>query len=294
MKLYETARDETAALTEQIAKVEAEIDARVAALYGLDAEDQRWAAQSAPTDGKQTLFFSILGKLKEGSGYFPTTAIQAAANEAELSLTDGSFKVYLTEAVAKGLLHDAGRGWYTRLSEPITLDPKPVAKLVRAVEKAFPLLDFSVWSTVQLNPWMHHLLAHPVHFLNAPADTLESVGEGLRAAGWEVAVNPPASVAAKAVQPGEKMVVLRPTLGRQPAPQGRQAAIEQVLVDLIAECGALALMDQPEAEGVVAAILGKNKVQIAAMLRYAASRKIKIQAIDAINQRHCTAKSDVS
>lgn len=294
MKLYEAARDETAALTEQIAKVETEIDARVAALYGLDAEDQRWAAQSAPTDDKQTLFFNILGKLKEGPAYFPTAAIQTAANEAELSLTDGSFKAYLSEAVAKGLLHDAGRGWYSRLSEPVALDSRPVAKLVRAVEKAFPLLDFSVWSTVQLNPWMHHLLAHPVHFLNAPTDTLESVGEGLRTAGWEVAINPPASVAAKAVQPGEKMVVLRPTLGRQPAPQARQAAIEQVLVDLIAECEPLSLMDQPEAEAVVAAILGKYKMQIAAMSRYAASRKNRIPALDAINQRHQTTSSDVS
>jgi cysteinyl-tRNA synthetase len=34
-------------LTEQIAKLEAEIDTRVAILYGLDAEDQRWAAKAA-------------------------------------------------------------------------------------------------------------------------------------------------------------------------------------------------------------------------------------------------------
>lgn len=40
-KLHESACDETAALTKQIAKVEAEIDARVAALYGLDPEDRR-------------------------------------------------------------------------------------------------------------------------------------------------------------------------------------------------------------------------------------------------------------
>lgn len=37
MKWHEAARDETAALTEEIARVEAEIDVRVAALYGLDA-----------------------------------------------------------------------------------------------------------------------------------------------------------------------------------------------------------------------------------------------------------------
>lgn len=295
MKLYEAARDETAALTELITKVEAEIDARVAALYGLDAEDQRWAAQSAPTDDKQTLFFSVLGKLKDGPAYFPTAAIQTAANEAELSLTDGSFKAYLSEAVAKGLLHDAGRGWYSRLNEPVTLDPKPVSKLIRAVEKAFPLLDFSAWSTVQLNPWMHHLLAHPIHFLNAPADTLESVGERLQAEGWEVAVNPTESGAAKSVQPGERSVVLRPTLGRQPTPSaGRQAAIEHILVDLIAECSPLALMDRPEADKVVEAILANYLVQVSSMSRYASSRKNRIPALDAVIQRHQTGLSDDS
>lgn len=37
-RLYEAARDETAAITAQIAQLEAEIDSRVAALYGLDAQ----------------------------------------------------------------------------------------------------------------------------------------------------------------------------------------------------------------------------------------------------------------
>jgi hypothetical protein len=35
LKLFTAARDETAALTEQIAKVEKEIDARITTLYGL-------------------------------------------------------------------------------------------------------------------------------------------------------------------------------------------------------------------------------------------------------------------
>jgi hypothetical protein len=294
MKLYEAARDETAALTEQIAKLEAEIDTRVAALYGLDAEDQRWAAKSAPADDKQSLFFGILAKLKDGPAYFPTAAIQVAANAAELSLTDGTLRVYLSEAVAKGHLQDAGRGWYSRLSERVTLDPKPVAKLVRLVEKSFPLLDFCVWSTVQLNPWMHHLLAQPVTFLHAPLETLQSVGEKLRNEGWEVAVNPPASTAAKLVRPGEKMVVLRPSLGRQPAPEGRQAVIEHILVDLIAENASLSLMDDSEAQAVVTAILDTHLVQIASLLRYAASRKNPITALDTINQRHPSASSDNS
>lgn len=232
---------------------------------------------------KDHLFHEILPALGKDAAYSPFARIKAAVAARKLGIADNSLKVYLNEALKKGVIHDAGRGWYSRLSEPVPLDGKPVAKLIRTVEKAFPLLDFAVWSTVQLNPWMHHLLAQPVHFLHAPADTLESVGEKLRTLGWEVAVNPPASTAPKLVRPGGKMLVLRPSLGRQPAPAGRQAAIEHMLVDLVAETGPLALMDQSEAQAVVAAVLDRNLVQIAPMLRYAASRKNPIPALAAIN-----------
>lgn len=278
LSLYEAVRDETSAITEKIAKIEAEIDSRVAALYGLDAEDQRWSVQAASSgkpDDKQSIFFRILGRLKERSPYFSFTAIQSAINEEELAIKDSSLKVYLSEAVKQGHVHDAGRGWYSRLSERVSLDPKPVAKLIRAVEKAFPLLDFTVWSTAQINPWMHHLLAQPVAFLSAAEDTLESVAETLRAQGWEPVVNPPPSTGPKAVRPSEKTVVLRPTLTKQPPSQGRQDAIEKVLVDLVAEAPRLSLMDQSEAEGVVTAILSRNLVQTAEMQSYAKFRRLK-------------------
>jgi hypothetical protein len=284
--LYEAARDETAALTAQIAQLEAEIDARVATLYGLDAEDQRWAAKAAPAaqpDDKSTLFFRILGSLKERSPYFTHKAIQTAINDAELGLKDEALNVYLHQAVKQGIIHDAGRGWYSRLSEPVKLDVQHVAKLVKTVEKTFPLLDFTVWSTAQINPWMHHLLAQPVTFLHAKADTLESVGDALRALGWDVAVNPKPSVGPASVRPGSKMVVLRPSMSKQPTSEGRQAPVEKIIVDLIVESQRLALMDISEAQGVAAALVNAFLIQIPVIQRYAASRVVEVAAIESIN-----------
>ncbi len=226
-------------------------------------------------NAKSILFSQVLPGLKAASAYFTTAAITRRVQELGLAISEGTLPVYLSEATASGLIHDAGRGWYSRLSAPAPLDPKPVAKLIRAGEKAFPLLDFTVWSTAQINPWMHHLLAQPVAFLHAPIDTLESVGDTLSAKGWEVAVNPPPSVGPKSVHPGEKMVVLRPALTKQPASQGRQDAIEKVLVDLMAEAHRLSLMDQSEAEGVVREIRSRYLVQVAEMQSYAKFRKLK-------------------
>ena len=142
-------------------------------------------------NAKSILFSQVLPELKAASAYFTTAAITRRVQELGLEVSKGTLSVYLSEATASGLIHSAGRGWYSRLSQPVMLDAKPVAKLIRAVEKAFPLLDFTVWSTAQINPWMHHLLAQPVAFLHAPTDSLESVGDTLSAKGREVAVNPP-------------------------------------------------------------------------------------------------------
>ena len=225
---------------------------------------------------KQQFFVQVLGGLKECGAYFPHKAIQAAANDAGLSLKDSSLSVYLNLAVKQGIIHDAGRGWYSRLGEPVRLDERSVAKLVRVVEKRFPLLDFTVWSTAQINPWMHHLLAKPVTFLHAPRETLETIGEVLHEQGWEVAVNPGKRQAAKVIRPGENMVVFRPLHSKQPTPIGRQMAVEQVLVELLNEAHALALMDPSEAADACLRIAMDGLIQIPVVQRFAEFKRVDL------------------
>jgi hypothetical protein len=226
-------------------------------------------------NAKGRLFREVLEQLKQRA-YFKSSDVAPLARKLGLDLGAGTLRVYLSEATASGLIHDAGRGWYSRLSEPVPLDPKPVAKLICAIEMAFPLLDFTVWSTAQINPWMHHLLAQPVTFLYAPIDTLESVGDTLRAQSREVAVDPGKKEGPKVVRPGEKMVVLRPTHSKQPPPVRRQAKIEHILVDLQIEADRLALMDLSEAQGIIRAILDKYLVQVAELQTYADFRTVKL------------------
>lgn len=231
---------------------------------------------------KARLFHKVLEPLKQRT-YFKLSDVVSLAREIGLEISKGTLRVYLSEAKVGDLIHDAGRGWYSRLSEPVPLDPKPVARLIRVVEKAFPLLEFTVWSTAQINPWMHHLLAQPVAFLHAPEDTLESVSDTLRAQGWEVAHDPGKKDGSKLVRPGEKMVVLRPTHSKQLSPHRRQVRIEQILVDLQIEAGRVALMDASEAQGVIRAVLDQHLVQVAELKTYADFRMVNMSAIEIIN-----------
>lgn len=232
---------------------------------------------------KDHLFHEILPALGKGAAYFSLARIKAAVAARRLGIADASLKVYLNEALRKGVIHDAGRGWYSRLSEPVPLDGRSVALLIRALAKKLPLLDFSCWSTTQINPWMHHLLAQPVGFLYTPGDALESVGETLANLGWKVAVDPDATEAAQLVRPGPKMIVLRPARSKQPAGEGHQAPIEKILVDLVEEASDTALMDGSEAQGVAESILGRYLLQVATLQSYAERRGAKLEALEAIN-----------
>ena len=248
------------------------------------------ASPAGKPDSKQVLFTQILPALRGKHLYFTRETIRSSVEDAGVNIKDSSLQVYLSEAVKRGVIHDAGRGWYSGLDKPLALTPEPIAKLTRLVRKAFPLLDFTVWSTTQLNPWMRHLLARPVTLLHAPADTLEALGENLRVAGWNAAINPTPSNAAKLVRPDEKMVVLRPTLSREPPGKANQAPVEKILVDLLVETPLLALMDESEAIAVVNAALRSGLAQVAAMQTYAKHRKLakailgKIEPINHLRQ----------
>jgi hypothetical protein len=65
------------------------------------------------------------------------------------------------------------------------LNAKPVARLARQVEQAFPLLDFACWSTEQVRSFGHLLFACFVAFIHTERDAMASVADRLRDAGYD-------------------------------------------------------------------------------------------------------------
>jgi len=227
---------------------------------------------------KKTRLFKILDDLKAKRAHFSHATIRSAISGAKLSFTHKTLNLYLIDAVKRGIIHNAGRGWYSRYPDPVKLDAAPVQKLIRTMKKAFPLLDFCAWSTAQLNPWMHHLIAKPVTFLYVPRDALDSVGDTLResASGWEVAINPGKQEAPRAIRPGEKMVVLRPAHSMQPQPENHQAAITQIAVELLVESENSALMDTQEASETAIKIASSGNTHLVEIYKYAKYKRIKM------------------
>lgn len=223
---------------------------------------------------KSVLFNHILPTRKKQSAYFSLNAVKRALTAAEIELSDDTLREYMSEAMAAGIVADSGRGWYSRHEKPVSLDPKPVAKIIREVKKAFPLLDFCCWSTVQFNPFARHLIAQPTIFLYAESDALETVAEKLKKTGWDAWANPRQKDIERFVRLGEKTVVLRSSISKQPAANDHAASIEKVLVDIMVEASKLQLMDSGEIQQILDSVLLSGIVQVPVITGYAEIRGV--------------------
>ena len=146
--------------------------------------------------------------------------------------------------------------------------------MVQELNKTFPLLDFSCWSTEQINAAMHHLLSRFVTFVNVEADSMESVWEHLRDAGWDAWLNPRGAEAARfAVREGT--LVVRRESRKSPSKESF-APIEKLLVELCFEARDLQLMALSDFHSMLANLAGTRRIQMATLLSYAAERKLPL------------------
>jgi hypothetical protein len=265
----------------ELAAIEREINQLVYGLFELSATEIAIIEDSTATapvlDVKTTLFTRVLPGLGAISTYFSFANIVARLKELSIALSENTLRDYLSDAMKTGVVHDAGRGWYSRLVVPFELEAKPVSNLVKLVKKEFPLLEYSCWSTAQINAYAQHLLSQHTAFLFADVDALESVAERLRDRGWQPLVDPNAMEAQKLFRPGDKTVVLRPALAKQPDSGDHYAPIEKLLVDLLVEAPKLKLMDDSEVQRVIENACSAGRIQASALVGYAKSRRVSIQ-----------------
>jgi len=204
---------------------------------------------------KQVLRDECLPTLCKQWKYYSTETVATWLNSLKLRCPPATLNRYLHEFKRAGVIYDAGRGWYSRLAAPFTLNREPVASQVQELNKTFPLVEFSCWSTEQIKGAMHHLLSRFVTFVNVETDAMKNVWEHLRDAGWDAWLNPRGARAARARQ-------------KNPSP------IEKLLVDLLFEVRDLQLMAMPEFHTLVANLAGMQRIQVATLLKYASERKL--------------------
>jgi len=152
-----------------------------------------------------------------------------------------------------------------------------VKPLADELAKAFPLVNFSCWSTEQVKSAMHHLLSRFVTFVNVEPDAIEPVFEHLRDSGWNAWLNPRGAEAARfAVR--ERTVVVRRESSKSPSEE-HIAPIEKLLVDLYFEARDLQLMALSEFHTMLQNLAGSQRIQIATLLSFSAERKLPVKEL---------------
>src|SRR5688572_16180797 len=99
---------------------------------------------------KQVLRDECLPALGGQSKYYGAEAVNAWLQKRKLHCPQATLNRYLHEFTRAGLVFAAGRGWYSSLATAFTLDREPVSSLVQELNKTFPLVEVSCWSTEQI------------------------------------------------------------------------------------------------------------------------------------------------
>jgi Eco57I restriction-modification methylase/TaqI-like C-terminal specificity domain len=187
----------------------------------------------------------------------------------------------LSEAMAEGIVHDAGRGWYSGIPTPASLDPSHIRELEDLLAKRFPFLPHYLWSTLQLNPWMHHLAGKGIQFLHIDADGEQDAADFLRSAGWNVLVNPTSKTADRLV-PGPKSLVLRTV--RREIDGDSPPTVATVLVDALLENGRLKFMDEVERKEMTRRLMQEKRIDFAALHSRLKNHKKTIESLIGIEK----------
>lgn len=216
-------------------------------------------------------FLKLIGKQK----YFSLEDVRSMLPLRYSSLKQATLNHYLVELIKQGNVYGAGRGWYSVIAQPFEADRTAVHGLITLIRKKYPLLTFSSWSTEQLKTHMHHMLSKFVTFLFTDRDSMTSVYDFLKDAGYDAWLNPRGKDAGRFVI-GKKTVVIRPSVSREPV-DGHVARIEKILVDLLVEVRELKLMDAEEYYHVRFDVLESGRVDIATLLSYAKRRKLRVE-----------------
>ena len=223
---------------------------------------------------KETIKEIIIAYAKN-KNYFHISDLKEYFKNKQIRFKEDTLKKDIQRLKKVEIIYEAGRGWYSTIKRTFLLNTKPVEKIVALIKKKFPFLEFSCWSTEQLISFYHHILSQFVTFVYAEKDMLQSLKDFLTDNNYNVFLNPHRSEVDKYVELKNRTVILRLSVFSRESKKEPLAKIERILVDLFIETKKINLIDIEEYKKVFSDIVLNYRINIAKMLDYAYSRKIK-------------------
>jgi len=205
--------------------------------------------------------------------YFSIDQLKSHLETRGIEFSSESVKKYLYNLKNAGEIYDAGRGWYSNISQPFQLDKTPVEKVVQLINKKFPLLSLSCWSTEQLKSYFHHLQAKFVTFIYSDRDYISTIFEFLKENEFSAYLNPVHYEIKKSFILSKNTVILRPSITKEPS-HNHFATIEKILIDLYVENEKLQIISEWEYINLFKRVVLDQRISIASLLGYSIRRKV--------------------
>jgi len=212
-----------------------------------------------------------LPALARKARYCSIRAVRECLRKHGCSVPPDTLKKYLYDIRKTGILFDAGYGWYSTLPEAFVLNTESVRELALLLERQYPLLEFSVWSTGQIKGFTHDTLTRFVEFVYVERHNISPIAERLIDAGYFVYANPRGRQRQEFTI-RQKTVVIRPRVTTQPR-EGHFVAIEGLLVDLFVESRGLPIMGLAECRTVLENLARRYRISIAGLASYPQHQK---------------------
>ena len=216
--------------------------------------------------------------------YTSVNGLRKRLGKTKKKILSTSLYTTLYRLVGSKTLFDAGRGWYSTIPTPFKPQYDSVKAIAEHVEKQFPQLQFSIWSSEQLQPFAHHLMSRFTTFLYTESDAIVPVTEFLQKQRHTVYPNPKQTEVEKFVIASDRRVIVRQLVTEEPV-EGHFATIEKTLIDLFLEKDRLLLMDQAEFKRIFANIIFAHRINMGRLFRYAERRKVKISIVQLCSEQ---------
>ncbi|MCP5050164.1 MAG: hypothetical protein GY940_23565 [bacterium] len=156
---------------------------------------------------------------------------------------------------------------------------KKMQKVSNSIKKAFPGVNYNLWTTGWLNEFTLHQAINEMVILEVEKESMPSVFYHLKDKGFKnVFLKPERDLMEKYISEERESIVIKNTISRSPVHTIKKIpvpALEKILVDIFCDAVLLYIFGGNEMINIYNHALDKYSVNIAMMLNYAGRRRRK-------------------
>lgn len=197
-------------------------------------------------------------------------------------VSEASAHVLLKRLVEQGMLTKAGYGLYSfpeKGKQPFVYKPSEEEQTIaEQIKKKFPFADFCVWKPSVLVPYMRHIPALGMMFVDVERVAMESMFNFLQsnAPSTSILLNPTAQECERYITT-EKLLIVRLLVNEAPITKVNDTPVptlEKILVDAAGD-KELIFAQGAELYTIYEEAFSRHNVNLSRLLRYAARRNRK-------------------